>query len=206
MIGVLCLETIWFDERQNPSTRHLLELLERYLDIPFVYRNMSTYEELDFHLGRWVGRRMYKKDYQFDDLRVLYLGFHGSPGAISVRNDLRQKADDGGVVDLDQIAKSLVHNAQFNRRGTVIHFGSCSVLRAPSRVAKFKKEIGCAGVSGYSKMVDTITSWAFELMYLELLTAKDSWNKNTLRTLQKKLTEKPEFSGLAKALGFQLII
>lgn len=69
--GIFCLETIWLNERSNPSTRSLLEVLKASNDIPFVYRDISTFQELDFCLGRWRGRSMYKKDYQLGDLGIL---------------------------------------------------------------------------------------------------------------------------------------
>ena len=206
--GIFCLETIWFDERAPPSVRSLLELLERLSNIPFVHRDISTWEELDFCLGRWVGRDMYKKDYWLGDLGILYLGFHGSPGKISLRTDSPQRiADD--EVDLDEIAKSLTHcKSKYNVRGCVIHFASCSVLRAEKQVEDFKNRVGAACVSGYSKQVDSTTSWAFELMFLELLSrllSEKNVNVGTLQTLDERIQNKPEYAGLSKALGFKMI-
>ena len=203
--GILCLETIWFDEVESPSTRHLLELLERLSDVPFVYRDVSTFEEFDFHLGRWVGRNTFKKDYVLGDYGILYLGFHGSPGEISLRDDLTYR-DDDDEVDLDGIAKSLLRNAEYSCRGSVVHFASCSVLRSHARVARFKEEIGAACVSGYTKVVDANLSWAFELMYLDELSRKNASNPATLRTLAKRLREKPCYAGLAEHLGFKVIV
>lgn len=206
--GIFCLETIWFDEAANPSVRPLLELLERMSGVPLVHRDVSTWEELDFCLGRWVGRNMFKKDYRLGHLGILYLGFHGSPGKISLRTDSPQRFDDDEV-DLCAIAKSLTHDkSKYNVEGCVIHFGSCSVLGAPKRVEEFKDMVGAACVSGYSKQVDTTPSWAFELMYLELL-SQLLFNKNvtadTLGTLENKISDKPEYKGLASTLGFKMI-
>lgn len=203
--GILCLETIWFDEVESPSTRHLLELLQRLSGIRFVYRDVSTFEEFDFHLGRWVGRNTFKKDYVLGDYGILYLGFHGSPGEISLRDDLSHPGDEDEVV-LDRIADSLLEDASYNCRGSVVHFGACSVLRAPRRVRAFKERIGAACVSGYTKNVDSNPSWAFELMYLDLLTAKNAHNPNTLRTLARQLSEKPQYAGLIEHLGFTMIV
>lgn len=205
--GIFCLETIWFDEASNPSVRPLLELLERMWGVPLVHRDVSTWEELDFCLGRWVGRSMYIKDYRLGHLGILYLGFHGSPGKISLRTDSRQKSDDDEV-DLCAIAKSLTQDASYSVGGCVIHFGSCSVLGAEARVRKFKKKVGAACVSGYSRQVDTTPSWAFEFMYLELLSqllSEKKVNTGTLHTLENKINRKPEYAGLADALGFKMI-
>lgn len=212
--GVFCLETIWFDEAWNPSARPLLELLERMSGVPLVHRDVSTWEELDFCLGRWVGRNMLKmpkKDYRLGHLGILYLGFHGSPGKIYLRTDSRdsrQKTDDDEV-DLCAIAESLTKGKPLHdATGGVIHFGSCSVLRAPRRVREFKDKVGAACVSGYSKQVDTTPSWAFEFMYLDLLSqllSTKEVNAGTLGTLENKIGSKEEYKGLANALGFKMI-
>ena len=206
--GIFCLETIWFDERSNPSARSLLELLERLQRVPFVHRDVSTKEEMDFCLGRWVGRSTNKKDYQLGDLGILYLGFHGSPGQISLREDQSHWHDEDEV-DLEEIGKSLAHeDNKYDCSGSVIHFASCSVLRAPARAEELRKQVGAACVSGYTKSVESTTSWAFELMYLallsELLMTKNV-NAGTLGTLKEKIASKPEYKGLAKSLGFKMI-
>ena len=206
--GIFCLETIWFDERSNPSTHSLLELLERLQGIPFVYRDISTWEEIDFCLGRWVGRSMYKKDYRLGDLGILYLGFHGSPGEISLRDDLSY-AQDEDEVDLAAIGESLTREKSYSDcSGRVVHFASCSVLRAPAKTREFKEQIGAACVSGYRNDVNSRESWAFELMYLSLLSellARKNVNAGTLGTLKKRIESKPEYAGLAKSLGFRMI-
>ena len=196
--GIFCLETIWFDERSNPSTRSLLELLERLRGVPFVYRDVSTWEEMDFCLGRWVGRSTYKKDYQLGDLGILYLGFHGSPGEISLREDLSHRHDEDEV-DLARIGNSLTcEDNRYDCSGSVIHFASCSVLRAPARAEELRKQVGAACVSGYTKSVEPTTSWAFELMYLALLSKlliKRNVNASTLGTLEKKDQLKARIQG-----------
>ncbi len=206
--GIFCLETIWFDERRPPSTKSLLELLERLSGIPFVYRDISTLEELDFCLGRWCGRNVDKKDYRLADLGILYLGFHGSPGQINLRSDQRQKSGDD-TVDLDELAVSLNHyQNQYDLSSSAIHFASCSVLRSHKRVQEFKENVGASCVSGYSRSVDSAPSWAFELMYLGLLSnlmSERNVNAGTLATLFRKIQKDQKYSGLAEALGFQMI-
>lgn len=204
--GIFCLETIWFDERSNPATRSLLELLERLQGVPFVYRDVSTMAEMDFCLGRWVGRSTYKKDYQLGDLGILYLGFHGSPGQISLRGDLAHRHDDDDM-DLAQIGESLT-NGKYDCSNCVIHFASCSVLRASAKAKELKEQVGAACVSGYTRSVESIPSWAFELMYLALLSellAERNVNAGTLGTLEKRISSLPEYKGLANSLGFTMI-
>ena len=211
--GIFCLETIWFDERSNPSTRSLLELLERVQGVPFVYRDISTWEEMDFCLGRYVGRSMYKKDYQLGNLGILYLGFHGSPGEISLRGDTSHPHDEDEV-GLEWIGKSLTRPDQrgkdpmYDCSHSVVHFASCSVIRPHRQATEFKEQIGAACVSGYTKSIESTESWAFELMYLALMSElleKRNVNADTLGTLDKKIRSRPEYSGLAEKLGFKMI-
>lgn len=203
--GIFCLETIWFDERSNPSTRSLLELLERLQGVPFVYRDISTWEEMDFCLGRWVGRSMFEKDYQLGELGILYLGFHGSAGEISLQDDTSHGHE--------EIGESLTRKGDggedpYDCSGCVIHFASCSVLRSHAQARKFKEQVGAACVSGYTKTVSARDSWAFELIYLALMSEllkNKNVNTGTLSTLQKKRIESKEYSGLAEKLGFMMI-
>lgn len=203
--GIFCLETIWFDEVDNPSTRHLLELLKSLSGTQYVYRDVSTADELEFHLGRWVGRKTFKKNHVLDEYGILYLGFHGGPGEISVRSDLVRRPADDDDVDLDRIADHLLEDAKYDCSGCVIHFASCSVLGAPARVREFKDKVGAAGVSGYTRSVESIESWSFELMYLDLLSRRSTWNSGTLGTLSKKIMKWPKSSGLAEHLGFKIV-
>ena len=213
--GIFCLETIWFDELSNPSTRSLLELLERLplafdddgnpQGVPFVYRDVSTWKEMEFCLGRWVGRSTSEKDYRLGHLGILYLGFHGSPGKIFLGGDLDQDE-----VDLVKIENSLTpkDSTYYDCSGSVIHFASCSVLKSCRQANELRKQVGAACVSGYTKSVEPTNSWAFELMYLALLSdllRTENVNASTLGKLEKKINSEQEYKGLAESLGFRMI-
>ena len=63
-------------------------------------------------------------------------------------------------------------------------------------------------MSGYTKSVDPIESWAFEIMYLTMMSKileTKNVNAGTLGTLNERIGSKPEYSGLAKKLGFKMI-
>lgn len=200
MNGIFCLETDWLDERKPASSQYLLALLERMSGIPFVYRDVATTKELDFYLGRWCGRNTKERDYQLHDLGILYLGFHGCPGQIDLYDD---------SVSLVELAKGLTHSKnQYSLSGSVIHFASCSVMDSPETVKDFKTKVGASCVTGYREEVDFASSWAFELMYLGLLSnlmSTDEVNADTLRDLDKTIEKEPEYKGLAEKLGFKMI-
>ncbi len=201
--GVFCLETVWgltegLDEAASPATRSLLELLEKLTGMPYVYRDVSTRAEADYCLGRWVGRDTAAADYRLGNLGILYLGFQGSAGGLSF--------DDGDEVNLDDLASSLKNNAEYDCRGSVIHFAACSVLRAHRQVEDFKNDVRAAAVSGYTRQTDFPIAWAFELMYLERLGRCNFDNPDTLRTCQRDLANKPVYSALAEQFGFKMIV
>ena len=112
-------------------------------------------------------------------------------------------------MDLEQIGDMLEHeDDKHDCSGAVIHFASCSVLQDCGKADKFRKRVRAACVSGYTGDVETTPSWAFELMYLELLSdllRKKNVNSGTLGTLEKRINSKPEYKGLAKTLGFKMI-
>ena len=215
MNGIFCLETIWheqasmrvqgLDERKPPSTQSLLELLERLRGVPFVYHDVATKKELDFYLGKWCGRNTKEENYRLGGLGILYLGFHGSgsPAQICLDDD----SVDAGVVGLQELAKSFNEN-QYDLSGSVIHFASCSVMESPGEVEQFKGSVGASCVTGYNKEVEYACSWAFELMYLDLLSdlMSDEVNTDMLRALDKKIKKKKKYKGLAKKLGFKMIL
>ena len=156
---------------------------------------------------------MYKKDYQLGNLGILYLGFHGSPGEISLREDTSHPHDEDEV-DLEKIGYSLTcsdprgKTPLYDCSYSVIHFASCSVLRPRAKAWRFKEQVGAACVSGYTKSVDPIESWAFEIMYLTMMSKileTKNVNAGTLGTLNERIGSKPEYSGLAKKLGFKMI-
>ena len=164
-----------------------------------------TEAKRDSLLGEHLVRRTPdEKDYALGDYGILYLGFHGGPAKFYLRSDLTEKKGSGGSLDLNEIEDSLAIDAAYDCSGMVIQFASCSVLRSHARVAEFRRRVGVPCVSGYTKMVDATLSWAFELMYLDELSKKNTHNPDTLKTLWHRLNNKPEYAGLTEHLGFRM--
>ena len=72
----------------------LLETLKGYR-VPYLYYDVGTREEFDFYLKKW-GQAKFR-----DTHPILYLGFHGSPGEITVGEGRHSS------VTLDEIAERL---------------------------------------------------------------------------------------------------
>ncbi|MYF89897.1 MAG: hypothetical protein F4186_11475, partial [Boseongicola sp. SB0676_bin_33] len=81
-------------------------------------------------------------------LSLQQLVANGCLGRIWPQGDLAHGDDEDGV-DLDEIEKCLLQEAQYNCSGCVIHFSGCSVLSAPTRV----KALGTTKISGVNLLL-----------------------------------------------------
>lgn len=151
--GVFCLEGDWApDLRYNATVGPVLDLLDRsgYPKVPYIRRDVATFEELEYYLKKWIQRR-------YTTYPILYLGFHGGPGILHVGD--RRK----GPVTLDWLEERLAGRC----KGRVIHFGSCGTLAVHgNRVRSFLRRTKALAVCGYGKEVDWMLSAAFELILL----------------------------------------
>jgi hypothetical protein len=150
-LGVLALEGDWTDHMaENSTTRPLLQLLEEAEYVRVIHRDVATVGELAHYTAKWA-------DESYADYRLIYLAFHGTPGALA----LSERS-----VNLDELADTLGPAC----RGRIVHFASCSVLNVPDEdLLRFKKQTGAAVVSGYGADVDWLESCAFELLLISSL-------------------------------------
>ena len=69
MKGVFCLEGFWYgDHRDRTSVVPILEMVNRYLQIPYIYHRCATVKNLLFHLSDGKQNRFIKS--------ILYLLWH----------------------------------------------------------------------------------------------------------------------------------
>ena len=150
--GIFCLETVWYDSKDQTSIRPVLELLrDSYLGVPFIHRNAVTLDAFKYHVAEWLGE-------DSKEFPILYLAYHGDAGYLQLNEDTGLK--------LPEIARILRGGCE-NR---LVHFASCSTLNvSDDELACFADETAASAVSGYKKEVDWSASTAFELMYLESL-------------------------------------
>jgi len=115
---------------------------------------VSTCEELQYYINRWTQS-------EYDSYPILYLGFHGTRGNITLRkfNSLRSSKVEVG---LDTIIKPIGERAD-NRW---IHFGSCSTVDVHGgKINNLLKNTGILGISGFKKEVDWVHSYLLELAF-----------------------------------------
>jgi len=190
--GIFCLEGDWWRSlKRAPSVRPILELLNQpeVSNIPFIYRDIGTKEELLYYLRKWT-----LKAHQ--DYPILYLGFHGAPGLLYVG----ERRYGGGTCTLDELEECL----QGRCHDRILHFGTCSTINLNgNRLNRFLRETNALAMSGYRIDVDWVLSAAFELIMFSSM-VEYSLTVNGVRAIVRRL--KRETPHLYKALDFRMVI
>ncbi len=186
--GIFCLEEpAWGGRVTDPTTvEPVLRLLEKLKDlaVPYLHHDCATREEFEFFLPKWVGG-------SFGKYPILYLGFHGGPGEITVGQqsvtlkDLEALLGDGTCA------------------GRLIHFGACSTLAASEqKLNRFLSRTGALAVCGYTKTVPFLESCAFEVLLLGRLQCVSFRRSASVRKFDDELRKRAR--GLYESLGFRM--
>jgi hypothetical protein len=181
--GIFCLEGLWVMDLKDKSTvRPILELLTESERIPHIHRDCAAADEIGYYIAKWT-QAPYRR------YPILYIAFHGIPGAIYVGNWEK--------MTLEQLA------ACFPRpKRSVIIFGSCSTVAVRrARLKAFMKRTGAIAVCGYETDVDWIRSTAFELLLLNTLQQNEFSGKGINAIVRKTKAEARRF----KELGFKIV-
>lgn len=160
--GIFCLETIWYDSKDQTSIRPALELLrDSYLKVPFIHRNAVTADAFEYHVAEWLdlGR----------EFPILYLGYHGEAGELQ----LHDKSKNGSPAKSASLSLREVADIFRGLGGCedrLVHFASCSTLNQSDKdLGSLVDVMGASAISGYCKEVYWVASTAFEMIYLESL-------------------------------------
>lgn len=149
MKGVFCLEGFWYgDHRDSTTVKPVLDLLECYQKLPYVYHRCSTLGEFEFSISRWKVISFHKK------YPLLWLAFHGEAGNLIIG---KQK------VTIQELADILQDSCQ----GAIIYFASCSTMKWDKRLLQtFMEKTKTLAVMGYKKDIDWLPSASFEIRLL----------------------------------------
>lgn len=149
MKGVFCLEGFWYgDHRDRTTVKPVLDLLNSYQGLSFVYHRCSTAQEFEHSISRWKTKAFHGK------YPLLWLAFHGEPGKIIIGKD---------EVTIAQLADILQDKCQ----GAIIYFGSCSTLNWDKRALQtFMEKTKTIAVMGYKENVLWLPSASFEIRLL----------------------------------------
>lgn len=180
--GVLCVEGDWEDSLvRTRSLIPVLQLVKSQSNIPFIHRTASTRDEFRRVIEEWAKAK-------YNKFPILYLGFHGSPGALQIGKDIVP------ICDLYEFAGK--------GKGRIIHFGACETLSAPRPVLnRFMEMTRFSAICGFRMNVDWLHSCSLELLILDELTRRRISAANTL-LFTKNLHRRA--GSLARELGFHI--
>lgn len=177
--GIFCVEGQWGALDEQESVLPILELLDRLGKARFIHKDVATPEEMSFYLSRWLLR-------QYAGYSVAYFAMHGETSRLWLT--------DKQPLELDELG-ALLEGRCHGRR---IYFGSCSVLRAPVRLAEFVEQTGAELVCGFSQSVDWLESAAFDTVLLDLLA------NGSASAVQRRMAS-ARWLPLAAHLGFRIV-
>jgi len=151
--GVLCIEGDWEDGlARNLSLIPVLQLVKSQTNMPFIHRTASTRDEFRRVIEEWTKAK-------YSKYPILYLGFHGTPGALQIGKE------NIPICDLHEFAGK--------GKNRIIHFGACETLKAPRReLNQFMKSTRFTAICGFRMEVDWLHSSALEIIVLEELTRR----------------------------------
>ena len=192
--GIFCIETSHWNsdaKPKQPSVERLLGLIESTQGTPFIHRDFSTKEELDFLLTE-ATRGKYKH------FPIIYLASHSGEREIFVQRKVRKNLM-SDTVTLNDIARPLEGRAA----GKILLFGACSIMNADKRhLSKFVEATKVKAVMGYKRDVDWIESAQFELGLLAALSRRSTRNLNSIAAAIRELKSNRDFM---KNLKFRMV-
>jgi hypothetical protein len=145
---IACIESLSHKE-ERLSVRPLLEFVASVQGVRLSYQPCDTEAELAAGLKSFARLR---------SDGILYVALHGAPGIVYLA--------DGTELSLEDFAEYL--GTRF--AGWVLHFGSCSTLKAsPTRLAAFAEATGIPLLVGYRQTVDWIESAAMDMLIFQAL-------------------------------------
>lgn len=186
MNRVFCLETEWVqtlhDLKKKSSVLPLLDFLENTVKIEYSFRQVATEADFKYYIDH-----LQQPSYCAYDF--IYLCFHGQEKSICFA--------DGTNLDLIAFSEKQEYSGIFEGRN--VHFGSCSTLRmCEEEIKKFKQLTKARMVTGYTKDVDFMSSFIFEIWLMDAIHKNDGYAAKRINDIAEK-----EMPYLAKKFGFR---
>ncbi len=180
--GVLCLEGDWEEGlARNRSLIPVLQLIKSQSNIPFIHRTASTRDEFRRVIEEWAKAK-------YSKFPILYLGFHGAPGALKIGKEIISIGD--------------LHEFAGKGKNRVIHFGACETLKVPPTVLnQFMKSTRFTAICGFRTEVDWLHSCALEILVLEELSRRKI-SISSITLFKKNVMRRA--GSLARELGFHI--
>ena len=172
--NIACLESLSDEHRNNRlNVVPLLDVISGIWGVKYNHLTCNTAHELAYNLDLLCQR----------NYGILYLAFHGSPGAIYLHGNT--------PVTLAQLAEMM--GDKFG--DWIVHFGSCRTVGSSRQMADFVEQTGVALATGYTKNVDWAESAALELLLFQELQSHQSL-KVAWRGVESNYGDLVEITGL----------
>lgn len=166
MKKLFCIESDWDCKPTKEIT--ILPLLQCikgvYPEFEYIFRTANTEEELKYCLKKFKSIRKCSTDFY----TIVFCG-HGKTGKLYI-GDERNSIE----LTLKKLAELCLSIDSQLFSGQHVHFDSCSILRTTNdRLNHFLQATGAIAISGFSKRVDFIKSYALEMiLFQSLITSK----------------------------------
>ncbi len=164
--------------QNRQSVAPLLKFITDAKPVKVIHKTAPNLQALQDLTRRWNQR-------QYNDYKLGYLAFHGTPGYIRLG---RQR------VSMNELAEQLEGSCA----GKILYFGACQTLQVPrTDIEAFRRRTKAKAIAGYTQDVDWFEVAAFELLLFDGLThyvrsdALDRWLRQN-------------HNGMVRRLGFKL--
>lgn len=191
MKKLFCIESDWDSQPQREkSILPLLECIKGvYPEFEYIYRTANTKEELIYCLKKFKSIRKLTNDFY----TIVFCG-HGRTGIFTLGDGIN--GIQLTLKKLGEICQSVNKNLFLHQH---VHFDSCSILKTPdSNLDLFTEMTGAEAVTGFSRNVDFIDSYALEMVLFETLL-----NSNNIKKGLQKFDKKHQ-TGLCEINKFTM--
>ena len=172
MSKVFCLETEWtqtvHDLKKRSTVLSLLEFVNGALEVPYVFRQVASLGDFDYYI-----RHLENSSYAAYD--IVYLCFHGSKGRIHFADKT------------DYSLLEFADNYQGIFEGRAVIFDSCNTLKLTENdLLHVKSHTGARVIAGYTKTVDFVSSFVFELWLINAIVKHPKYGSKRLLALAEE--------------------
>lgn len=186
MNGVFCLEGFWYNDHRDKTTVYpILDLANRYYNVPFLHHKCGTKQEFIFSLKRWKTKSFHKK------YPLLYLAFHGCNGMLKIGEE---------EITLNELEELLGDKCP----GAVIYFSSCETLNVDrKKLLNFLERTKALAILGYRQKVNWLTSAFFDILLLDHL-QKHPYDSIGIASMKKEIISNCRKQ--VKEMDFKLVL
>ena len=182
-VKVFCLETEWtqtiHDLKKKSTVLSLLEFVNGALGVPYVFRQVAAFGDFDYYIR-------HLENPSYDAYNIVYLCFHGTKGRIHFADKT-----DYTLLDFADHYEGIFE-------GRAVIFDSCNTLKLNENdIERVKSLTGARVIAGYTKSVDFVSSFVFELWLLNAMVQHPKYGSKRLMALAEE-----EMPLHVKRLGF----